>query len=76
MDLISGMPVMWESTQTPGRFFYGRVLSVHSELTIYGGAKYAMVKDRNFRTPIAVRIDRVKVCSNKDIDTSSRPRQL
>lgn len=70
--LLPGMPVVWPSTvEGSARLFYGRVVSVHPGLIF--GSDYVLVRDRNFKQPIAVRESRVSILSNKNIDTAPRP---
>ncbi len=67
-DWIAGQTCMWESTNTPGRFFYGKIVEVHKGI----GVPYAIVRDRNFKQLIHVRLNRLKECSNKTIDFTPR----
>ena len=71
---IPGQTCMWESTNTPGRFFYGKIMEVHPA-SIHGCA-YAVVRDRNFKQPIHIKIGRLKECSNKTIDFTPRAKPI
>lgn len=71
MTLTAGAPVIWESTATKGRYFYGRVVASYPGMIF--GSGYVLVRDRNFKQPIAVRESRVGILHNKEIDTSQRP---
>ena len=69
--IVPGQSVVWESLGTPGRFFYGRVLSVYAG-EIFGSG-YIVVRDRHFKQPITVALKRVMELNNKKIDTAPRP---
>lgn len=69
--MIVGAPVVWESLNTPGKLFYGRVVGFEKG-AIFNGGK-VIVRDRNFKQPITLSQYRVKDLSNKNIDTAPRP---
>lgn len=71
MKFTAGTPCAWESLQNIGKFFYGRVVSMHPGEILNTGR--AVVRDRNFKKLICVRISRLCEVNDRNIDTSPRP---